>query len=55
MVHIKRKHDGVGGPVREDDLAGRSYNSADSVMNEPNKKAHSSPYAECDRIQKITD
>jgi hypothetical protein len=55
MVHINWKHDGVGRPVREDDLAGQSYRSADSVMNEPNKKAHSNPYAECDRIQKITD
>lgn len=55
MVHIRRKHDGVGRPVREEDLAGQSYHSTDSVMNEPNKKALNNPYSESDRIQKITE
>ena len=56
MVHIRRKHDGIGRPVREEDLAGRSYRStANSVTNKSDKKVGNNPYAECDRILKIVD
>jgi hypothetical protein len=56
MIHIKRKHDGIGQPLPDEDMSGRTYRSmADSTTNASDKKVRNSPYAECDRIQRITE
>ncbi len=53
-MHIQRKHGGIGQPVCEPDLA-RKHDSSNSTMNRLNKTVQNNPYAECDRIQEITD
>ncbi len=54
-MHIQRKHGGIGQPVREADLGRKHRFTSSSTMNGLNKTVHNNPYAECDRIQEITE
>lgn len=54
-VHIQRKHAGIGQPVREADLGRKPHLTSSSTTNGLNKTVQNNSFAECDRIQEITD